>query len=87
MSAPSIVAGTTGDSEKRVRELFDDAKQRAPCLIFIDEIDAVTQKREHSNRDMERRIVAQILTCMDGKNPQKIPVINGTRFVTRENEW
>jgi ribosome biogenesis ATPase len=38
----------------------------APCLLFIDEIDAITPKRESAQREMERRIVAQLLTCMDG---------------------
>lgn len=41
----------------------------APCLLFIDEIDAITPKRESAQREMERRIVAQFLTCMDGESP------------------
>jgi ribosome biogenesis ATPase len=56
----------SGESEKKVRDIFDEAKQIAPCLMFIDEIDAITQKRETAQREMERRIVAQLLTCMDG---------------------
>ena len=56
----------SGESEKKVRDIFEEAKQNAPCLIFIDEIDAVTQKRETAQREMERRIVAQLLSCMDG---------------------
>ena len=39
----------------------------APCLLFIDEIDSITQKRETAGKEMERRVVTQILTCMDGK--------------------
>lgn len=66
LSAPSIVSGTSGESEKKIREIFEEGKKNAPCLIFIDEIDAITQKRESSQREMERRIVAQLLTCMDG---------------------
>jgi|SRR5271170_521081 len=66
LSAPSIVSGTSGESEKKIREVFEEGKKNAPCLIFIDEIDAITQKRESSQREMERRIVAQLLTCMDG---------------------
>lgn len=66
LSAPTIVSGMSGESEKKVREIFEEAKQNAPCLMFIDEIDAVTQKRETAQREMERRIVAQLLTCMDG---------------------
>ncbi|CAG8541973.1 15005_t:CDS:10 [Acaulospora colombiana] len=83
ISAPSIVSGMSGESEKKIREIFDEAKvcvgyirywfvsvehvnEKAPCLIFIDEIDAITPKRETAQREMERRIVAQLLTCMDG---------------------
>ena len=45
----------------------------APCLLFIDEIDAITPKRESAQREMERRIVAQFLTCMDGELSRQIP--------------
>jgi ribosome biogenesis ATPase len=55
----------SGESEKALREHFDEAKKIAPCLIFIDEIDAITPKRESAQREMEKRIVAQLLTCMD----------------------
>lgn len=66
ISAPSVVSGMSGESEKKVRELFDEAKSLAPCIIFIDEIDAITPKRDGgAQREMERRIVAQLLTCMD----------------------
>lgn len=88
VSAPSIVSGMSGESEKTLRETFEEAKVRytfcctghkspltldlrflqrvAPSLLFIDEIDAITPKRESAQREMERRIVAQFLTCMDG---------------------
>ncbi|KAI8066790.1 P-loop containing nucleoside triphosphate hydrolase protein [Gongronella butleri] len=65
ISAPSIVSGMSGESEKKIRDVFEDAKSSAPCLLFIDEIDAITPKRETAQREMERRIVAQLLTCMD----------------------
>ncbi|KAI5119451.1 hypothetical protein M0805_008388 [Coniferiporia weirii] len=65
VSAPSIVSGMSGESEKTLRDTFDEAKKTAPCLLFIDEIDAITPKRESAQREMERRIVAQFLTCMD----------------------
>ncbi|KAJ9364161.1 hypothetical protein DTO280E4_1924 [Paecilomyces variotii] len=65
VSAPSIVSGMSGESEKALREHFEEAKKMAPCLIFIDEIDAITPKRESAQREMEKRIVAQLLTCMD----------------------
>ncbi|EGW32138.1 uncharacterized protein SPAPADRAFT_71630 [Spathaspora passalidarum NRRL Y-27907] len=66
ISAPSIVSGMSGESEKKLRELFEEAKTVAPCLIFMDEIDAITPKRDGgAQREMERRIVAQLLTLMD----------------------
>lgn len=65
ISAPSIVSGMSGESEKALREHFEEAKKVAPCLVFIDEIDAITPKRESAQREMEKRIVAQLLTCMD----------------------
>ncbi|CAG8609458.1 5963_t:CDS:10 [Ambispora gerdemannii] len=71
ISAPSVVSGMSGESEKKIREIFEDAKKTAPCLIFIDEIDAITPKRETAQREMERRIVAQLLTCMDDLSWEK----------------
>ena len=65
ISAPSIVSGMSGESEKKLRDHFDEASKMAPCLMFIDEIDAITPKRESAQREMEKRIVAQMLTCMD----------------------
>jgi ribosome biogenesis ATPase len=65
VSAPSIVSGMSGESEKALRDHFEEAKKMAPCLMFIDEIDAITPKRESAQREMEKRIVAQLLTCMD----------------------
>ena len=65
ISAPSIVSGMSGESEKALREHFEEAKKIAPCLVFLDEIDAITPKRESAQREMEKRIVAQLLTCMD----------------------
>lgn len=64
--APLIVLGMLGELEKKLRELFDEAKAVAPCLIFMDEIDSITPKRDGgAQREMERRIVAQLLTLMD----------------------
>lgn len=62
---PSIVSGMSGESEKQVRELFAEARRRAPCLIFIDEIDGIAPKRDTSQSGMEKRIVAQFLVSMD----------------------
>ncbi|EPS37169.1 hypothetical protein H072_9226 [Dactylellina haptotyla CBS 200.50] len=65
VSAPSIVSGMSGESEKKLREIFEEAIKLAPSIIFIDEIDAVMPKRDSAQREMEKRIVAQMLTCMD----------------------
>ncbi|XP_060943656.1 nuclear valosin-containing protein-like isoform X2 [Limanda limanda] len=68
VSAPELVSGVSGESEQKLRELFDLAVSSAPCILFIDEIDSITPKREVASKDMERRIVAQLLTCMDDLN-------------------
>ncbi|CAO1625697.1 unnamed protein product [Parajaminaea phylloscopi] len=65
ISAPSIVSGTSGESEATLRQTFEEAAKIAPAILFIDEIDAITPKRESAGREMERRIVAQLLTCLD----------------------
>ncbi|KAI0025668.1 putative AAA family ATPase/60S ribosome export protein Rix7 [Xylariomycetidae sp. FL0641] len=72
VSAPALVAGMSGESEKKIRELYDEAKKLAPCLIFIDEIDVIMGKRDNAQREMEKRIVAQMLTCMDEMSPAKM---------------
>ena len=64
-SATSIVSGMSGESEKSLRDRFEEARNLAPCLVFIDEIDSITQKRENAQGAMEKRIVTQLLTCMD----------------------
>lgn len=73
---PSIVSGMSGESEKGIRDRFEEAKKNAPCLIFIDEIDAIAQKRDTAQSQMERRIVAQLLVSMDElENDPTKPVI------------
>ncbi|KAG8584512.1 hypothetical protein GDO81_008860 [Engystomops pustulosus] len=68
IAAPEMVSGVSGESEQKLRSLFEQAVSNAPCILFIDEIDAITPKREVASKDMERRIVAQLLTCMDDLN-------------------
>lgn len=62
---PSVVSGMSGESEKQIREIFDRAREAAPCLIFIDEIDVIAPKRDNAQSQMEKRIVAQLLVSMD----------------------
>jgi len=65
ISAPEIVSGMSGQSEAKIRSLFTEAVNKSPCLVFIDEIDTISGKRERAQRQMEQRIVAQLLTSMD----------------------
>ncbi|CAN0914705.1 Cell division control protein 48 homolog C [Linum grandiflorum] len=65
ISATEAVSGVSGASEEYIRELFTKAYRTSPSIIFIDEIDAIGSKRENLQREMERRIVTQLLTCMD----------------------
>lgn len=68
ISAPEIISGMSGESEQKIRELFKSAKETAPSLILIDEIDSIASKREFSQRDMERRVIAQLTSSMDHIN-------------------
>ncbi|PKA49337.1 Cell division control protein 48 like C [Apostasia shenzhenica] len=65
ISATEVVSGISGVSEENIRDLFNKAYRTAPSIVFIDEIDAIASKRENLQREMERRIVTQLMTCMD----------------------
>ena len=67
VTGTEFVSGISGESENNIRDLFKQAVIIAPCIVFIDEIDSVTPKRESVQREMERRIVTQLLSCIDGK--------------------
>lgn len=73
VSAPELVSGMSGESEKRIRDLFLAASDYAPSIIFLDEIDAVAPKRNEagSTRGMEKRMVAQLLISMDAITPDQ----------------
>jgi len=66
ISGPEITSKFYGESEKRLREIFEEAERDAPSIIFIDEIDSIAPKREEVAGDLERRVVAQLLSLMDG---------------------
>jgi len=72
VSSPELVSGMSGESEARIRELFQAASDSAPAIIFLDELDAIAPKRSDggSSRGMEKRMVAQLLTCMDMLHPK-----------------
>ncbi|KAF5082459.1 ATP-dependent zinc metalloprotease FtsH [anaerobic digester metagenome] len=66
LSGPEVMSRYYGDSEKKIREIFEEARQKAPSIIFIDEIDSIATKRQDTTGEVERRVTAQILTMMDG---------------------
>ncbi|MDD2471238.1 MAG: AAA family ATPase, partial [Methanocorpusculum sp.] len=66
IAGPEIISKYYGESEQKLRELFEEAEDNAPSIIFIDELDSIAPKREDVNGEVERRVVAQLLTMMDG---------------------
>ena len=66
INGPEIMSKFYGESEQKLREVFEEAKQHAPAIIFIDEIDAIAPKREEVTGEVEKRVVAQLLALMDG---------------------
>ena len=66
INGPEIMSKYYGESERKIREIFEEAKKNAPAIVFIDEIDAIAPKREEVKGEVETRVVAQLLTMMDG---------------------
>ena len=66
IAGPEIISKYYGESEQKLREIFEDAEDNAPSIIFIDELDSIAPKREDVNGEVERRVVAQLLTMLDG---------------------
>src|ERR671921_46674 len=79
IAGPEIMGSAYGESERRLREIFEQAAQSAPSIIFIDEIDSITPKRGQVTGEAEKRLVAQLLTLLDGLEPrQNLIVIAAT---------
>ncbi len=79
LSGPEIMGKHYGESEERIREIFAQAKENAPSIIFIDEIDSIAPKRDDVSGELEKRIVSQLLTLMDGmKSRGQVVVIAAT---------
>ncbi len=66
INGPEIMGSAYGESEKRLREVFEEAERRQPAIVFIDEIDSIAPKRQEVSGEAEKRLVAQLLTLMDG---------------------
>ncbi|WP_298665865.1 CDC48 family AAA ATPase [uncultured Methanofollis sp.] len=81
ISGPEIMGKYYGESEERLREVFEKAQENAPTIIFIDEIDSIAPKREETKGEVERRVVAQLLALMDGlKARGQVVVIAATNI-------
>jgi transitional endoplasmic reticulum ATPase len=79
ISGPEIMSKFYGESEERLRDVFKEAEENAPSIIFIDEIDSIAPKREEVSGDVEKRVVSQLLTLMDGiQSRGKLVVIGAT---------
>lgn len=79
IAGPELVSKFVGESEEKLRQLFKDAEENAPSIIFMDEIDAMAPKREEATGEVERRMVSQLLTLLDGlKARGQIIVIGAT---------
>src|SRR3546814_3020594 len=71
IAGPEIMGSAYGESERRLREVFEEASANAPSILFIDEIDSIAPKRGQVTGEAERRLVAQLLTLMDGLEPRQ----------------
>ncbi|HEX6294657.1 MAG TPA: CDC48 family AAA ATPase [Nitrososphaeraceae archaeon] len=82
ISGPEIMSKFYGESEAQLRKVFEQAEQHSPSIIFIDELDSIAPKREEVTGDVERRVVAQLLSLMDGLSSRgKVVVIGATNRV------
>ena len=82
IGGPEIMSKYYGESEEKLRSIFEQAEKNAPSIIFIDEIDSIAPKREEVSGEVERRIVAQLLSLMDGMSSRgKVVVIGATNRV------
>ena len=77
ISGPEIMNKYYGETESKLREIFKEAKDNSPSIIFIDEIDAIAPKREEAYGDVEKRVVAQLLSLMDGLNDRGNVIVLG----------
>jgi len=79
INGPEIMSKFYGESEKKLRKIFDEAQEKSPSIVFIDELDAIAPKRETVTGEVERRVVAQLLALMDGLHSRgKVIVIGAT---------
>jgi len=82
IAGPEVISKYYGESEQRLREVFEEARENSPSIIFIDELDSIAPRREEVTGEVERRVVAQLLTMMDGLEERgQVVVIGATNRV------
>src|SRR5512136_1912087 len=82
IAGPEVISKYYGESEQKLRDIFDEARENAPSIIFIDELDSIAPRREDVTGEVERRVVAQLLTMMDGLEERgQVVVIGATNRV------
>lgn len=93
LSAPEVVSGVSGESERKLRVVFQEAVKLQPSIVFIDEIDAIAASRESASKDMERRIVSQLLSCIDAlgsptaATAKDEEIANKTKKIKKNNKY
>ena len=81
ITATEIVSGVSGESEAKIRSLFDQAiNSGEPCVLFMDEIEVIGQKKDGSSRGMDNRIIAQLKSCIDSIKSQWVMILIFSHF-------
>ncbi|ODV59822.1 AAA ATPase [Ascoidea rubescens DSM 1968] len=75
INGPEIMSKMAGESESNLRKVFQEAEKNSPSIIFIDEIDSIASKRDKTNGEVEKRVVSQLLTLMDGMKPRSNVIV------------
>ncbi|KAF8821635.1 putative transitional endoplasmic reticulum ATPase [Cardiosporidium cionae] len=82
INGPEVMSKMAGEAEANLRRAFEEAEKNSPAIIFIDEIDSIAPKREKTNGEVERRVVSQLLTLMDGLKGRGQVVVMGERYIS-----
>jgi len=77
LNGPEIMSKMAGEAEANLRKSFEECEKNAPAILFMDEIDSIAPNREKSQGEVEKRVVSQMLTCMDGMGSKKEIIVIG----------
>lgn len=82
IASTELVAGVSGETEERIREVFEQASCLAPCVLFFDEVDVISSNRVNAQKDMDRRIVSQLISSIDGlDNKEGVNQVNNIQML------